>query len=141
LVWRPSSSGWRRGSRLAPSLPRNRRVWSSPGSWATNCIATKQNGAHGAPFTTAFLDSALRDAQHLGGHEDEQLALFLAATTLLEQVAQDRKVAEERHLGQVAAIAEFVDAADRHRLSILDQHCRGDMALADFRHLAQTLTD
>src|SRR5690606_38858759 len=65
--------------------------------------------------------SALRDAQDLGGDEDQQLALLLGAAALLEQVAEERQVAQERDLGQVAAVAELVHAADRHRLAVLDQ--------------------
>src|SRR5690606_40365502 len=41
--------------------------------------------------------SALRDAQHLGGHEDQQLGLVASAALALEQVTQQRQVAQERH--------------------------------------------
>src|SRR5690606_13736067 len=80
--------------------------------------------------------SALRDAHHLRGHEDQQLGLLPAAAAVLEQVADDRQVAQERDLGQVAAVAELVDAADRHGLPVVDQHGGRDLALVDLRHVA-----
>src|SRR5690606_14670640 len=85
--------------------------------------------------------SALRDAHHLRGHEDQQLGLLPAAAAVLEQVTDDRQVAQGRDLGQVAAVAELVDATDRDGLAVLHQHRGRDLALVDLRHLAQARAD
>src|SRR5690606_40187987 len=116
---------------------------STPGSVPEGTRATLQRpetrtGPEGpVAWSGCPRPSALRDAHHLGGHEDQQLGFFPVAATILEQVAEDRDVTQERNLGQITAVAERVDTTDRHCLSGFDQHRGGDPALVDPRDRAQ----
>src|SRR3546814_2164375 len=74
------------------------------------------------PYPCGPASVALCHAQDLRRDEHQQLGLFLGARLALEQVAQERDVAEERDLGHVVAVLELVDTADHHRLAVVDQH-------------------
>src|SRR3546814_4993136 len=93
------------------------------------------------PYTTLFragpASVALCHAQDLRRDEHQQLGLFLGARLALEQVAQERDVAEERDLGHVVAVLELVDTADHHRLAVVDQHRGVDLAAGDGGHVAK----
>ncbi|KAG1068958.1 hypothetical protein G6F40_017660 [Rhizopus arrhizus] len=67
-----------------------------------------EEGPHKAallPATGATGSVLLGHAQHLRRDEHQQCGLVLAAATLLEQVAQERHVAQERNLAHAAAVA------------------------------------
>jgi hypothetical protein len=55
----------------------------------------------------------------------------------LEQVADHRDVSQERNLGHVLLILEFIHATDDNRLPILHQHCGVDLPLGNVGDLAE----
>ncbi len=67
------------------------------------------------------VDRILDDARR---QEDEELLLVARAPGGLEQVAQERKVAQERHLFDGIGDGLFVDAADDRRVAVVDRDLR-----------------
>src|SRR3982751_4966588 len=60
-------------------------------------------------------DRVLDDARR---EEDQQLGLLGTAVGLLEGIADDRNVAEERHLVDIVAGDFLVDATDHRRVAV-----------------------
>src|SRR2546427_225625 len=66
-------------------------------------------------------DRVVRAGQ-LGRHQDHQLALTLLEAAVLEQLAQDRDLREERDRLRLLVDVVLQQAADRQRLAVLDPH-------------------
>src|SRR3546814_20192541 len=71
------------------------------------------------PYTTLFRS------------EDHQVGLVLGLGLRAEQAAEDRDVAQQRHLVDRAALGLVEQAADHHDRAVVDQHPRLDPALVD----------
>src|SRR5690606_19031205 len=121
----------------ARSPPRPRAAWTegrrshpwrflAPESDRAACAALSGT-ASGLPAGSA----AVGDLQDARGHEDQQLGLLRLAALVAEQVAQHRDIAQPRHLAQVLAALELVDAADHHGLAIVHEHGGADLTLGD----------
>src|SRR5690606_27238329 len=63
-----------------------------------------------------------RIRDHPWRDEHEQFGPVVGPGIVLEGVADDREVAEERHLVGLVAFDLLVDAADHHRAAVLHQH-------------------
>src|SRR3954469_11604480 len=63
--------------------------------------------------------------------EHQQLRLVAAGGGVLEEKADERQVAEERHLGDVGAVVLFVNTADDDRSTVLHQHLGLDVLGVD----------
>ena len=72
--------------------------------------------------------------------EEQQLGLGLAADVAPERLADDRDVAQQRHLALRHRLAVFHQPADHNRLPVLDAHPAIGRALGDHRR-AELLVD
>ena len=78
---------------------------------------------------------ALLDFHHLRGDEDQQLGLVPGPTLLLEQIADDRQVGEERHLGDVVEVdSDFRELLKQPEVTAVvvstDEHLHVDPVMA-----------
>src|SRR6185437_7692673 len=91
-----------------------------------------------APFASNYLPFRSFDrrflTQDVRRDEHQQLGLVVDVLLVAEQRAEDRDVAEERHLGHVMLVGEFVHATEHHRLPVVDQDRGVDLAMVDLRH-------
>src|SRR3954465_9916554 len=79
-------------------------------------------------------------AQDFRRHENQQFVLVVGAAGGLEQAAEDRDVAQVRHLLFGLAALSLEDATEDYGLTVVYEHLRGDLAGVDRRYLLARAT-
>src|SRR5947209_4487189 len=93
-----------------------------------------EDSAHDLPLSGAGLETGARRVatDHARCHEDDQLAVRVRLRLLrLEQPADDRDVAEQRHLAHALDVGPLGDPADDEGVAFLDEDQRVRAPLVD----------
>src|SRR3982751_388071 len=126
----------------APIMPTRKMLEWPIGSIVPRArIAKKKPGLRRALQGWAPSADGERVLHDLRRHEDQQLGLVVLLDGALEEVADDRQVAQERHLVHGGAGGLLEDAAQNDRVAVVDQDLRRHALRVDGGHRAAGRVD